>query len=174
MADMYVSGTLNSHPSVMRSLLTLPTPDRKTCAHTHTHPCMPYTRIINCVTRHQTVSNTWVYKLHPLRTLFVHRTEYALHTQNRTCLSHTEQNMTFTHRTEHDLHIQNRTYPSHTCLHTHSIHKQKSAFCSHTEQSILFTHRTGHAIHTQSRTCCSHTEQRMLFAHRTVHAVRTQ
>ena len=155
MADTYVSDTLNSHPSVTRSHRTLPTLDRKTCAHTHTHPRMPYTRIIICVTRHQTVSNTWVYKLHPLYTLFVHRTEHALYTQNRTWLSHTEQNIPFTHRTR--ILFTNRK--------EHSVH---------TEQSIMFTQRTGHVIHTQSRTCCSHTEQRMLFVHRTVHAVRTQ
>ena len=115
---------------------------------THIHACRTRA-LLSASHATKTVSNTWVYKLHPLRTLFVHRTEHALHTQNR-------------------------TYHSHTHTFTRILFSNRKEHSVHTEQSILFTHRTAHVIHTQSRTCCSHTKQRKLFAHRTVHAVRTQ
>lgn len=148
MADTYVSGTLNSHPSVTRSHRTLPTLDRKTCAHTHTYPRMPYTRIIICVTRHQ---NSFQYM--GLQTASA---THAIRTQNRTCPSHTEQNIPFTHT------------PSHAfCSQTEKsiLFTQNKAYCSHTEQGMLFTRKAEHVVRTLNRESCSHTEQCMLFAH---------
>ena len=138
----------------------------------HTGHCQPSTgksvqtptNIHACCTRAllsashatKTVSNTLVYKLHPLYTLFVHRTEHALYTQNRTWLSHTEQNIPSTHRTEHAF-----------CSQTEKsiLLTQNKAYCSHTEQGMLFTRKAEHVVRTLNRESCSHTEQCMLFAH---------
>lgn len=157
MADTYVSDTLNSHPSVTRSHRTLPTLDTKTCAHTHTHPRMPYTRIIICVTRHQ---NSFQYM--GLQTASA---THAIRTQNRTCPSHTEQNIPFTHT------------PSHAfCSQTEKsiLFTQNKAYCSHTEQGMLFTRKAENALLTQNRECCSYTEQCMLFAHNSVCCSHTE
>ena len=147
----------------------------------HTGHCQPSTgksvqtptNIHACCTRAllsashatKTVSNTLVYKLHPLYTLFVHRTEHALYTQNRTWLSHTEQNIPSTHRTEHAF-----------CSQTEKsiLLTQNKAYCSHTEQGMLFTRKAENALLTQNRECCSYTEQCMLFAHNSVCCSHTE